>query len=349
MLDRTYEALVIDWGHAVPADHAPLRRLIEALCRSGTHVFVVSDEPGAALESQLIIRPNGPGGLYLCVGHDFEILEVTHLGRVSTWRRPSGTETGPTAQRDIDRWISDWLGQRGITGGLVLVVGDDILRSNTRFHRTASPGSIVEILEEQVSRRTERRVPNIDDDDAWVVCLPEEPSHERVAEALGALSNGWLGTRATGEEDGPSCTPLVVVNGCYTTGGEPQLLAAPQWTSIELPAFGDAASSHRHLDLRTGVLTRFTQDVDRQLRTVRFVSAARADALGMRVETTPALLGAVEPLAQPVGGVEFEAELRGPIHLARTRDAAGGSNIILAIGRVVWIQQRRRRRRREEA
>ena len=328
-MDRTYEALAIDWDHAAVADHPPLRRLIEALCHAGTHVFVVSDESTSTLDSQLTIRPNGPGTLHLCVSDGSEIVGATHVGLVTTWPRPGPTGFGRTSQPDVAHWISDWLTPRGITGSLILVVGE-ILRSDTRFHRTPSALAAVATLEEQLRRRSERRVPHIDDDDRWVVRLPEETSQKRVAEALGALSNGWLGTRAALEEDGPLSAPLVVVNGCYTTGSEPHLLAAPQWTSIDLPAFGAGATNHRQLDLRTGVLTRFVQDDDRQLRTVRLVSAARAHALGMRAETAPALLSVGEPLAQPSGQADIETDCGGELNLARARDAAGSNNISLA-------------------
>jgi hypothetical protein len=135
-------------------------------------------------------------------------------------------EIGLTDKSDSARWAADWLAERGVTGGLVLiggdefgpiggVVGSDSLMMVEAFARAVvisvgvEPGGVPEgvlhlgngpkgftdLLDEQLSRRASRRVPNIDLDPAWVVPLPTVAAQERVAESLGALGNGLVGVR----------------------------------------------------------------------------------------------------------------------------------------------------------
>jgi trehalose/maltose hydrolase-like predicted phosphorylase len=270
-------------------------------------------------------------------------------------------EIGLTDNSDAAGWAARWLAARGITGGLVLVLGGEFgpigsLPGRDSFLAVpelgravvvsvgVEPGGIPDgvlhvgggadrltvLLDAQLARRAERRVPNIDVDPAWVLRLPEDPAKERSAEALGALSNGWAGTRGAREEDGPATSPLFVVNDVYTDSDAPRLLHGPQWTGLALRrTHGQPREESRLLDLRTGVLVRAVDDTT-HLRSLRFVSAANSFAFGMRAEGRKPYLDAGEPLTAPRDPVGLERECRGEVHLARTGDASGGGIVVAA-------------------
>lgn len=225
-------------------------------------------------------------------------------------------EIGLTDKADSARWAAAWLAQRGITGGLVLVGGDElgplggVTGSDSKMvvdelaralvisvgaepegcpdgvlHLEGGPERFLAVLSAQLERRRARRVPSIDHDPAWVVILPGDPALMRVSESLGALSNGWAGTRGALEEDGVGTASLFVVGGEYAPVERSPLLAGPRWTSFEIP--GETGVERREVDLRSGVLLRTRQD-DTGLRTVRFMSMTRPHALAMRAEAAPA-------------------------------------------------------------
>ena len=385
MVDRTFEAIIFDW-HAVstpsgrsrpgrPDGAAGVGARVEALCAAGVHVFVVSDLDVAAIDRQLRARPTGPGRLHLCVGRGSEVYEVGGDGPALRWRR-AASEDEVTAldgaadhgverladpritgdddliecsrgdESDSARFAATWLAERGITGALVLVVGDGFgtvatiagrssLRVVPEFERAVvvsvggEPGGVpsgvihlaggrrrfLALLDAQLARRRDRRVPEIDDDPAWVVGLPEAPVMERAAEAIGTLANGWVGVRGAREEDGPATMPLFAANGVYTSGPEPRLLAGPAWTDLSIRG---GVPDERVLDLRTGALVRTT---GAGVRTLRFVSAARPEVLALRAEGPAADLHVGTSLESPE---RIERRRRGPVRLTRTADPAGG-------------------------
>lgn len=236
-------------------------------------------------------------------------------------------EIGLTDKSDSARWAASWLAERGITGGLVLIGGDElgplggVTGSDSMMvvdeleravvvsvgaepggcpdgvvHLRGGPTRFLELLDAQLERRSARRVPSIDLDPAWVVPLTADPIMARASESLGSLANGWAGTRGAAEEDGPGTLPLFAVSGVYTADEGSRLLAGPDWTRLELP--GEPGSGNRVLDLRTGVLLRTRADGSR-LRTLRFVSMARPHALGLRAEASPACPVAPGTIAPP--------------------------------------------------
>jgi trehalose/maltose hydrolase-like predicted phosphorylase len=362
--EHTCEALVFDWhGTAVPhrqADASAVRSRIELLCGAGVHVFVVSDTHVGSVDGQLRARPSGPGRLFLCLNRGSEVFEVTPGGPELAWRRVAAE--GLTDKSDSARWAAAWLAQRGVTGSLVLVAGDEfgpvggvagsdslMLVAELRRalvvsvgaepngvptgvrHLGGGPARFLEILDAQLTRRRERRVPSIDDDPSWVLPLPGEPTRERTAEALGTLSNGWAGVRAGREEDGPGTTPLFVVNGAYSGGGDPRLLAGPQWTGLALRPQVEAG--RRRVDLRTGVLVRDRPNGS-GLRTLRFVSASRPHVVALRAEGPAADLGPGDTLTAPVEGDGFLRDTRGgEVHLARTGEPEGDGITVAARNR----------------
>ncbi|MDA8312931.1 MAG: hypothetical protein M0Z46_20420 [Actinomycetota bacterium] len=221
-------------------------------------------------------------------------------------------EIGLTDKSDSARFAARWLEDEGLTGRLVLVAGDELgpiggvpgsdsLMLVEQLARAVvvsvgvEPGGVppgvaalgggprrfLELLDAQLARRAARRVPRVDDDPRWVVPLPVHPSSERVAEALGALSNGRAGTRGSREDRGAGSSPLFCVAGLYDD--EDRLVHGPVWTDLQLsapPADGKGGSTV--VDLRTGVL--FRADEGRSLRTLRVVFAQRPYFMGMRAE-----------------------------------------------------------------
>jgi trehalose/maltose hydrolase-like predicted phosphorylase len=342
LLGRTFDAVVFDWDAVAAsggcAEAPALRSRVEALCEVAVHVFVLSDSELGDVDRGLGARPSGPGRLHLCVRGGAEVFEVTRAG--------------PAAVPDVDPEV--WLARQGITGALVLVAvgglgpagGPGALGRSRSVPERATvvsfgslgeaprddpdgvlhlPGgvaSLVEVLDEQLRRRRERRVPHVDEDPCWVIPLPDDPARERVAEALGALGNGHAGLRAAREEDGPGSGPLFVVNGLYTNDEVPRLLEGPVWTGLALAGGGWGG---RLLDLRTGVLTR----TDGPVRTLRFLSAARPEVVAMRAEGPIDLLDAGEPFSAPTGA-SLELARRGDTELART-SAPGGGGIVVAV------------------
>jgi trehalose/maltose hydrolase-like predicted phosphorylase len=181
------------------------------------------------------------------------------------------------------------------------------------------------------------RVPNIDLDPAWVIPLPTTRAKERVAEALGALGNGFVGTRGSREEDGQGTAPLFLVNGVYTQDGH--LLPGPNWTGLERPGVDRRHSERRLLDLRGGTLVRFGNEGSGG-RSMRFVSVSSPHALALRAEAPEAHLQPGDPLRPPRDVADFEGEEHGCMFGART-GRAGAEIAVAARDRVVTTAGRR--------
>jgi trehalose/maltose hydrolase-like predicted phosphorylase len=257
-------------------------------------------------------------------------------------------EIGLTDKADSARWAAAWLAERGITGSLVLVAGDELgpvggtagsdslmlvpelARASVISvgvepegvpgavrHLGGGPERFLALLDHQLARRRRRSVPWIDEDPAWVIPLPEDPAMSRAAEAIGALANGWAGIRGAREEDGPDTVGLFVANGIYHDGGDSRLLAGPVWTHLTVR---DSGPDRRALDLRTGMLVRESRGAA-GLRSVRFMSAARADAAALRAEGDASHVGAGAGFGSPAGAPPIERVRRGEVRLARS---AGG-------------------------
>ncbi|MEO6821667.1 MAG: glycosyl hydrolase family 65 protein [Candidatus Nanopelagicales bacterium] len=262
-------------------------------------------------------------------------------------------EIGLTDTSDSVRWAAAWLADRGITGSLVLVAGAEfgpvggapgrdsmmmileLARSRVVSvgveaagvpagveHVGGGPDQLASLLHAQVTRRSQLRVPDIDDDPAWVLTLPEDEALVRVAEALGTLGNGWAALRASREEGGPETSPLFVANGVYTGSGPIQhLLEGPEWTQLMVPT---GRPDRRLLDLRTGMLTR-TSSRPTGLKSIRFLSVVRPWAIALRAEHEAADLGAGTAIADPDGGEKLDHGRPASVVIGRTgQDGAGG-------------------------
>ncbi len=412
-LDTTFEGILVDWeGTAVDRrarDASSLRERVEALCRHGVFVFVLSAAPAHEVDGQLGARPPGPGRLYLCADHGAEVFRASvrgielvsqrtwtpaetgrleraaalslaslqakglkvrmaalgpsrytidlrsQTGRLEPKNTPSTealsvldtrlaeadiaglagvvdlvrraarragldgvrvttglerVEISLTDKSDSARFAARVLRDQGVTGSLVLVVGDELgSRGGVPGSDAAmlvdelaravavsvgeepggaacgvellggGPSRLVEILDAQLARRAACRVPGIDEDPRWVVTLPRDPAKLRVREALGALANGRVGVRGSPERAGPHASPLFAAMGLYDERN--RLVHGPIWTDANVaddswqPATGI-------VDLRTGVLVHV--DAGSGVRSLRFVSIARLHAMALRAE-----------------------------------------------------------------
>lgn len=372
-LEESFDAIIFDCdgpdlGDA-DADVDGLGQRVEALCNAGLHIFALSEKDGTALDRQLRARPGGPGRLHLCSSHGGEIFEVGEVGRrTPELNRPgvpndsaiAGT-TGPARvvdKSDLARYAAAWLAAAGITGQLILVVGDQfgptggvagvdtlLLVDELSRARAVSVGTepgglppgvvhlggglrgFLALLDAQLARRREQRVPQVDADPRWVIRLPQGHDEQRTAEALGTLGNGWAAVRACQEEDGPGSSPLFAVGGVYTE--DDRLLAGPNWTALDLSREHGHHTDLRLLDLRTATLGR-VRDGRQRFRSLRFVSADRFYALALRAEGLPDRLDPGDPLRPPPGASTFERTLEEGACLART---SSGSREIAMAGR----------------
>jgi len=372
-LQKTFEAIVVDWDSAGVLDrHADLSRLrtrIEELCGAGVHVLIATGAHVDTIDATLRARPHGRGRLHLCCDQGAEISVVTSRGPQVVLRRtgiPATADT-PADKSDAASWVADWLARRGVTGELVLVCGGDFgtadMRSGRRtrlldafsravvvsigtesgtvpegvVHLRGGPSRFIELLDHQLSRRAALRVPNIDLDPTWVVPLPTLPQEERLAEALGTLGNGFVGVRASTEEEGDGTAPLLLVNGVYTR--DSHLLPGPRWTGLDRPGVDGRKTASRVLDLRGGTLVRMDTE-EEGVRSMRFVSAGSPHAMALRAEGSELHLESGEPLRPPVEAVGFERVRHSDVFAAST-DHAGAQITVAARDRVVTAPGRR--------
>jgi trehalose/maltose hydrolase-like predicted phosphorylase len=254
-------------------------------------------------------------------------------------------EIGLTDKSDSARFAASWLAEKGITGALVLIAGDEfgpiggVTGSDSLMmvdeleralvvsvgieptgvpervlHLGGGPERFLGLLAAQLERRAVRRVPQIDPDPAWVFTLPTGRAQTRVAEALATLGNGLTATRGSEEEDEQDSSPLFLVSGVY--GHDARLLPGPQWSGLELAGDRGGLAERRSLDLRTATL--FREGGSDGMRSFRFVSAASPHVMALRAEAPEGKLEPGDPLRAPDDVVEFERADRAGVSLART-------------------------------
>ena len=125
---------------------------------------------------------------------------------------------------------------------------------------------------------------------------------EREVESVFTVSNGYLGTRGSVEEQSGVSGPATLVAGVYDTGGDTleELVIAPDWVYTKINIFGhnlrvDGGGTVEHLrelDMEKGILRRKWryQDKDGRLTTIRFtraVSMSDRHSLYLKISITP--------------------------------------------------------------
>src|SRR5271165_1645451 len=127
VIDRTFAAVVLDWGVAVvPGRRAWLRavrRRVEALCADGVHVAVVGGSGCADVDGRLRARPSGPGRLLLGLNRGSELFEVKADGP-HLLRRRVASEAEIAALDRVSRVLAGTLASRGLDVRVVAVQRD---------------------------------------------------------------------------------------------------------------------------------------------------------------------------------------------------------------------------------
>lgn len=277
-------------------------------------------------------------------------------------------EIGLTDTSDSMRDILDTFSHRGVGPGLVLVLGDEfggmagLPGSDARLllpdvprltavsvgvepegvppsvlHLGGGPRMFRGLLAEQLRRRRLLRVPEVDEDPAWVIVEEVgDGTRQRVADALFTLSDGELATRGAREDTAAETGALVLADGVYTgQGSGQQLLPGPWWPAMRLPS--GSVTDRRTLDLRSGLLLRERRwpagvGADRPpVRTLRFASAGTAHVLAIRAEGPARLVGPAPP-APPASGRGTSGR-RGDLSWSRATGDDGGGIAVLALDR----------------
>ncbi len=224
-------------------------------------------------------------------------------------------EIGLTDKSDSAHWVYADLLRRGIAPGHVLVGGDEfgslgglagsdsllVVPEAARAtvvsvgaEPTGTPAGVialgggperfVELLSDQLERRSRGDVPEVDDDPVWTVSVDSlEPRLEGTHEALLTLADGRLGTRGSVVLAHAASSPSVLAAGVYQGEGSNQELAPnPEWAQLgRLP---DESQVRRRLDLRTGVLGQELALPDGHLKAFQLASLARPATVILRAQ-----------------------------------------------------------------
>ncbi|HET7868715.1 MAG TPA: glycosyl hydrolase family 65 protein [Actinomycetota bacterium] len=242
-------------------------------------------------------------------------------------------EIGLTDKSDSARWILDDLWRRGIGPGLVLIIGDEMgslgglpgsdslmLVPEARRSTAVSvgvepagvlpgviwlgggPATFLSLLEDQLRRRAQGSVPQLDEDPAWILTVEGlDPQLERVHEALLTIADGRIGTSGSPLGAHPSATPAVLAAGLYDgEGPEEQLLPGPVWNQLPID-LDSGIVVRRMLDLRTGVLRHEMDTAAGPMHAVSLSSLSRPGCVVLRVQGPPRPLVPGPSLVPPPG------------------------------------------------
>src|SRR5208282_3858215 len=117
VIDRTFAAVVLDWGVVVVPDRGAslraVRSRVEALCADGVHVAVVGGTGCADVDGRLRARPSGPGRLLLGLNRGSELFEVKADGP-HLLRRRVASEAEVAALDRVSRVLAGTLASRGL-------------------------------------------------------------------------------------------------------------------------------------------------------------------------------------------------------------------------------------------
>lgn len=121
-LNRSFAGLVFDWDGIAMADRdadaSDVRDRIEALCRQGVVVAVVSSTDLTNIDGHLAARPAGPGLLYLCLNRGSEVFRVDATGPELVWRRTARSEES-AALAQAAQYVVSRLQQRGVATRII--------------------------------------------------------------------------------------------------------------------------------------------------------------------------------------------------------------------------------------
>ena len=127
VMDRTFAAMVLDWGVAVAPDRRAslraVRHRVEALCADGVHIAVVGGTGCADVDGRLRARPSGPGRLLLGLNRGSELFEVKADGP-HLLRRRVASEAEIAALDRASQALAGALASRGLDARIVAAQRD---------------------------------------------------------------------------------------------------------------------------------------------------------------------------------------------------------------------------------
>ncbi len=326
---RSFAAVAFTWNAAAPCR----TRLVEALGRrvatmraSGLDVVVISHGgvvPAGLRRSCRLVRADGSPqtmrGIVTAlarqgVGPGLLLLVGSQFGMPGGRPGPDSPLLVPEAARVFA--VSVGPEPAGVPAGVT--------------HLGGGSRMLLALLDEQVRRRARQRVPEVDEDPAWIVSeTGPGPLRRRVTESLATLGAWGMATRGSVEEAVPGAQPMVLAAGVYDGAGSGQhLLPGPLWTHLAVEP--SPARDRRVLDLRTGVLERTELAVGAcPLRTLRLASITVPGVVAMRAEAAAARLPRPRhPLRRP-SGAEMTAGRQDGTYWARV-DSDRGAGIAAA-------------------
>ena len=326
-LDRRFEAAAFDWDGTAVADRAAdasaLRELFAALLEAGFDLALITGTDIANVDSQLGLRPRGPGRIIVACNSGSDVFELTPVGPVALEHRSAGNKT------DSFRYLLAWFARRGVRPQQTLIAGSEFgpigdnpgsdslllvpeaagaVFFSVGRESEGTPGGVLdlgggpdlfhEILSDQLRRRAEGELPERVSEKDWQIVIDGHGGDdESVRETLLTLSDGRIGTRGTlltGTTNGPS----VLAGGRYAgRGSEEELLAAPIWNRVEA---AEAEHVRRVLDLRTGTLRHELVSEDgSKLEALLFQSLARPGTACLRASGPDEMLDSPSVLVAP--------------------------------------------------
>ncbi|HVA84926.1 MAG TPA: hypothetical protein VNF73_01280, partial [Candidatus Saccharimonadales bacterium] len=241
-------------------------------------------------------------------------------------------EIGLTDKSDAARWIFNDLWNRGIGPGLVLIAGDEfgslgglpgsdsLMLDPWAARATAvsvgvepsgvppsvtwlpgGPEVFLGLLEDQLRRRRDRSIPEIDSDPNWTyTVIGLDRTMERARETLLNLADGRFGTSGAPLDSDPDTSPRVLAAGVYVgRGAASELLSGPLWDRLG-PTATDGSAMRRTLDLRSGALYEEVSTGGQYRRAIRFQSLARPGTVALRSEGSRRLIPEGPPIV-PAG------------------------------------------------
>jgi trehalose/maltose hydrolase-like predicted phosphorylase len=188
------------------------------------------------------------------------------------------------------------------------------------------PGAFLDLLEDQLDRRTKGELPLPEPDAEWTIEVDGfDPANERVTGAILTLADGSIGTSGAPLFGHPSAFPRVLVSGVYDgKGSSSRMLEGPVWSRLDAE-LDPHAELRRVLDLRTGTLHEDVQLPDgTRTRSLRFAALARPGTVALRVEGPHALLRNRVGLVAPKGRAERREGSRRGRQWMQVRGTHGG-------------------------
>jgi trehalose/maltose hydrolase-like predicted phosphorylase len=264
-------------------------------------------------------------------------------------------EIGLTDKADSGRWIVDFLWRQGVGPGLVLIGGDefgplgglpgsDSLMLVPQLSRAVvvsvgaeptgvppgvvawpgGPTQFLRLLDDQLRRRRDGALPEVDVDPAWSVAVDGlDRSRERAEAALLTQADGVIGTRVSPLGRHPASSPSVLAAGLYAnTHAQTRLQPCPRWNALPF-RLERQPRLQRLLDLRTGLLHQGLDAKAGRLRSVSLSSLVRPGTVALRVEAPTPMVSGRAPL-QPPGRGKVDRGTDGDASWMRVRAGPGG-------------------------